>query len=46
MGGFSAWGLGEVLTTQHKKLVMLRNIAKSLGISLILQYNLSDGKGT
>jgi hypothetical protein len=42
----SAWGLGEALTPPyHKKLIMLRNIARSLRIRLIVQYNPSNGKG-
>jgi hypothetical protein len=35
-----------MLTTPHcKKLIMLRNIARSLGIRMILRYGLSNGKG-
>jgi hypothetical protein len=43
-GGPPAWRLSEVLTTPHrKKLNMLRNIHRGLGIGPILRYNLTGG---
>jgi hypothetical protein len=37
--------LDEVLITPHrKKLTILRNIQRSLGIELVLRHNLSNGK--
>ena len=40
---FQVWCLGDVLTTSHrKKLIMLQNIARSVGIRLILLYDLSS----
>jgi hypothetical protein len=43
---FPSLGLGEVLGTPNcKNLTMLQNSHKSLGIGMILQYNLSNGKG-
>ena len=41
-GWSSSLGLGEVLKTHHlKKIIMLRHIQKSLGIWLILRYDLT-----
>jgi hypothetical protein len=43
-GGPSARGLGDVLTTTHRKnLTTLRTSLSSLGTGLILRYNQSDG---
>jgi hypothetical protein len=39
-GGSPAWGMGEVLTPHRKKLIMLRNIQRILGIRLMLRYDL------
>jgi hypothetical protein len=45
-GGPPAWGLGEVLTTPHRKeLIMLLIIHRGFGIGLILWYDPSNGKG-
>ena len=46
MGGTPAWWLGEGLTTLHRKKIMLRIFQIGLGSGRILEYDLSDGKGT
>jgi hypothetical protein len=43
-GGPPAWGFGDALTTPHRKtFIMSRHVQRSLGIRLILRYDLSNG---